>query len=329
MLIVDRYFHPVQVGQDHKYQDGALRNSNPSDIAIEETKALNTPRDLIVSIGTGLPPPPDVRSPKAYFCGLLREWSGLRLLRGACKALSERWDAEQVHQAVSRWLAALDTHSAERYYRLNLVVPKGLPPLDDVGCMGSLMHDVERCSDVQKLSDIKAAFLASSFFLELDNMPTYGDGGRSMCNGTIRARGDPKHILELARNSHVQRIQFVKGNEKLGDVQLDDALCTACNRFHQSVQFSVPEREGSIVIALRLARGVTHRIAGFPQSVQWFIEKQGLDDPFSVDTVSISSNFCHSACRIKPLTIRKRGTEHRTRSVAKRRKTDSEQQTWI
>lgn len=331
MLTIPRYFHPVHVGQDGGHQDGALHNPNPTEIAIEETNTISDARrDLIVSIGTGLAPPLDRHSSKSYLCRMLRTCSGLRLLRCVRRAVSEAWDAEQVHQSVLRWLAALDAHSVERYYRLNLLMPDGLPPLDDVSCMESLMEDVNRCSDVQYLPDIKAALLASCFFFELDGLPTYGDEGRYACSGTIRVRGNPTHVMQLAQTVDLGLIQFVKGNETLGHLQPRDAVCRMCKKFHQPVHFSVPDLEGSTVISLRLRRGATHRISGFPQTMNWFIAKQSLDYPFSLDIAPSASALCHSSPVIRPLEIRKRRTERRTRSAtSKRRRTGSEQQTWI
>jgi hypothetical protein len=192
------------------------------------------------------------------------------------------------------------------------------------------MHDAERCSDIPKLPQIIATLLASSFFLELDGMPTPGSDGQYMCNGTIRVRGNPRNVLELARTTYAGRIQFIKGADELGDLQLEDPLCTACGRFHQPVRFSVPELEGSILISLRLGRGATYRISGFPQSVNWFVAKQSLDNPFAHAVAPAASSPCHSPSRVKPLAARKRGTERWTRSTSsKRRKKGFEEQTWF
>ena len=331
MLTVGSYFHPVQIGQSSRYQDGGLHNPNPTDIAIEESSAVSDARrDLVLSLGTGLPPPLDSSAPKPYFFRRSRDCSGLRLMRGARRAVSNAWDAEKVHQAVLRWMNALDPLSTERYHRLNLVASEGLPPLDDVGCMESLMHDAERCSDVQKLPEIVAALLASSFFFELDGMPTYSSNGQYMCRGTVRVRGNPKHVMELARTTHAGRIQFVKGTDELGDLQLGDSLCAACGRFHQRVRFVVPELEGSTLISLRLGRGATYRISGFPQSVNWFIAKQGLDNPFAHAVAPAASTLCHSPSSVEPVVARKRRTERRTRSTtSKRRRTGFEEKAWI
>ena len=315
----------MRIGQHGAYQDGGLRNPNPTGIAMEEITEVfesKTRRDLVLSLGTGLPP--RTTSPEdSCFRSRLMDCSGLRFMRWSRERLREALDAEVVHQEVSRMFNALDSPSIARYHRLNLELPDGLPRLDDATSMESLMAGVEHCRDVSKLSEIKMALIASSFYFELDGPPIRGRDGQYRCSGAIRIRGDPEHVCELVRTVHTGRVQFAKNHEDVAELQLAEKQCIFCRRFNLPIKFAVPELDIHVTISIRLGADQGHHISGFPQTMGWFITQQSLDDPFSRPCYPTDACVCR---QVKPLMIRKRTSSTCTVSPAgKRRRTRVEQ----
>lgn len=315
----------MPIGRHGTYQDGGMRNPNPTDIAMEEVPEVfgsRTRYDLVLSLGTGLPPL--TTSPgDTGFRSLLIDCSGLRVMRWSHERLRETVDAETVHQKILRMFNASEPASIARYHRLNLDLPNGLPSLDDTTSMDSLMAGVEHCRDVSKLSEVKMALIASSFYFELDRSPAYGRDGRCRCSGTIHIRGNPEHVCELVRTVQTGRIRFAKSDEDIAELHLAEKQCIFCKRFSLPIAFVVPQLDTNITLSIRLGAGQEHHISGFPQTMEWFITQQRLDDPFSRSYSPAEACVCRQA---KADMTRKRTNSTRTVSTAsKRRRTRVEQ----
>jgi len=273
----------VSIGRHGVFQDGAMRNPNPTGIAMEEITELydrKTRRDLVLSLGTGLRPP-DTSLRDWTYSDLLIDCLGLRLVRWSRERLREALDAEVVHLEVSRMFKTLDSRSASRYHRVNPELPDGLPRLDDAASMESMMAGVQHCYDVAQLSEIKMSLIASSFYFELVGPPTRGRADQFRCSGAIRIRGDPQHVCELVRTVSTDLVHFIKNKENVANVQLEEERCSSCGRFNLPIKFTVPEIESNVTISIRLGVGQEHHISGFPQAMDWFITQQRLDDPFT------------------------------------------------
>ena len=63
-----------------------------------------------------------------------------------------------------------------------------------------------------------------------------------------------------------------------------NAICPHCHRYSKRVDLRVEKLSDLATIWLK-QRGVPgRRISGFPQTMQWFIDQQGLDNPFENQT---------------------------------------------
>ncbi|KAK5163070.1 uncharacterized protein LTR77_011005 [Saxophila tyrrhenica] len=281
------------------HQDGAMRNPNPTDIAVEESTGHIWPcrprRDLILSLGTGgllrtdAPSYPTSRGPSSK-----RVVS--RIYRWGTKTLMATVDPETVHQKV---LKMLDPTEKSRYFRWNLMLSDTLPSLDDASSMDFLTQQTERCVPQGKLRDIKIALVASSFFFELDGPPARNDGGSYDCTGTIRIRGEPARVLELVRSVHSGKIPIFKNAESVDD-DLRLRECFVCKRHVQRVAFTVDDLTIPFNLKLGLGRAGEHAMSGLPQTMQWFVDQQGLHDPFTDILPHVSGpngiRFEHPGC---------------------------------
>lgn len=190
MLTANRFFSPASIGDYGKYQDGGLRNPNPTDIAVAESRLIwreETRIDLVLSLGTGLPSRGNGDS-LSVMHGRLWNNTLMRLLRWSRSRLLEALDGEEVHRKLEE---SLDETTLARYIRWNPEFADGLPRLDDLRSMDHLREVVRSSLYDEEVLRMKTAILASSFFFELRGVPRYCRNGTFVCEGSIRIRGDP------------------------------------------------------------------------------------------------------------------------------------------
>lgn len=288
------------------HQDGGLRNPNTTDILIAESSAIwpKTRMDYVLSLGTGKGPkkkaasafPSEVKTRNGTLSRLLN-WSQARLL--------EALDAEDIDKRVKK---SLDEDDRPRKFRWNPVFVDGPPRLDGIKSMHDMRNHVKSYPCEEMLADVKVAMLASSFFFELRRLPRYCSDGTYHCEGTIRIRGNPKLVLELITASGAECAEFVRRGEELAEVDIAKGICPQCQLFSQQVQFRVRGHNDTHAICLKLEKGREHRISGFPKSMAWFCEQQGLHDVFSTQRPSRSPCSCHDTVKLVELDTRKRRT---------------------
>lgn len=333
MLTANRFFSPASIGNHGRFQDGGLRNPNPTDIAIAESSLIwreETRIDLVLSLGTGLPSADDHDSAPSMHG---RIWNNtlMRLFRWSRSRLLEALDGEEVHRKLDE---TLDETTLARYIRWNPKFADGLPRLDDLRSMDHLRDVVKSSPYDDEVLRIKTAILASSFFFELRGIPKYCRNGTFLCEGSIRIRGDPFLLLELLNSFDSECIEFVKRRiepakseraklvEKgvvLGGVDVSDGICSRCGLFNQKVKFNIRDLEEESAIYLKLGRGREHRISGFPQKMDWFCEQQGLHDVFSSPRASSCTCICRRSLEVRPLlTLRKRSASSAVKFTGKR-----------
>ncbi|KAF2212515.1 hypothetical protein CERZMDRAFT_117698 [Cercospora zeae-maydis SCOH1-5] len=77
---------------------------------------------------------------------------------------------------------------SSRFHRLNLPMPRGQPPLDDVGAMASPESQATlHIQDANRTQQVIDSLLASSFYLEFDEIPSWQQGEYT-CTGFIKCR---------------------------------------------------------------------------------------------------------------------------------------------
>lgn len=268
-------------------------NSNQTHRAVVESQRLwptKVRMDLILTLGTGRSPEEEEEvgtpSPKKIRAGnaltRLFNWGQARLMQ----AIS----AHEMHKQVSE---SLNDHDSPRYVRWDPVSTKHLPSLYDVGSMDSLRKTADASIDEGELNEIKGFMVASSFYFELRKVPEYEDGS-FRCEGVIRIRGDPYLILEVL-DSLGGLPQFVRDGKTLGSCD----MCRRCGHSSQLVKFSVDKPDDLETISLQFDDKRKYRISGFPQTMSWFCEQQGLHDVFSQRPSSQSSCICDGSRKRK------------------------------
>lgn len=287
------------------HQDGGLRNPNTTDILLAESSAIwpKTRMDYVLSLGTGKRPeknePASVLPSEEKVCrgtlSRLLNWSQARLL--------EVLDAEDVDKQVKKSLSEDDR---PRYFRWNPAFVDGPPRLDSIKSIGYMRDHVKSYPCERILGDVKMAMLASSFFFELRRLPEYRSDGTYNCEGTVRIRGDPRLVLKLVADLNVACAEFVRRGEELAEVDIANGICSHCHLFSQNVQFRVRGYDDTGPICLKFGKGSEHRISGFPKSMAWFCEQQGLRDVFSAQRPSRSPCSCHDAAKLSWSSSRKR-----------------------
>jgi len=260
--------------------------------------------DMILTLGTGFSSPSQGTSP-ARFRGRIRNGTLARLLRWSQARLVEAIDPEEVNERVKR---SLDDDERSRYFRWNLRFAGEKPRLDDVQQMQHIRDQVSVDPCEEMLADIKIAMIASSFFFELRGIPKYCRDGTYLCEGTVRIRGNPNVILDLLASLNPERAEFVRRGEELDDVHMAGAICPHCKLFGQRVQFHVLGHNDRHAICLRLGKDKDNRISGFPQSMTWFCERQGLYDVFSTQASKLDQCVCNVTPKLALLENRKRNT---------------------
>jgi len=260
-------------------------NSNQTHRAIVESQRLwptNVRMDLILTLGTGRSPEQEdvgASSPKKIKAGnaltRLFDWGQARLMQ----AIS----AHEMHKQVSD---SLNDYDRPRYVRWDPVFTKRLPSLYDVESMDSLRKTADGSIDDGELDEVKESMAASSFYFELRKVPKYEDGSFK-CEGVIKIRGDPYLILELL-DSLGGLPQFVREGKTLGSCD----MCRRCGHSSQLVKFAVDKLDDLETVSLRFDDKRKYRISGFPQTMSWFCEQQGLYDVFSQRPSPQSSCIC-------------------------------------
>lgn len=155
-------------------------------------------------------------------------------------------------------------------------------------------------------TEFKIALIASSFFFELCCTPKYGRAATYLCEGTIRIKGNPNLVLELLLSLNYPSVEFTSEEDELGEVYLAGAICPTCKMFAQHVQSHVRDRDKPHTIYIKLDEDVRYPISGFPQTMSWFCEKQGLFDAFSTSSFERERCVCDRLRELPKLDDRKR-----------------------
>ncbi|KAL4862084.1 hypothetical protein BDV12DRAFT_203391 [Aspergillus spectabilis] len=264
------YFTTKHLPNVGTFQDGGISANCPLRPAIRESEIIwpaCTQPDLVISIGTGYPQEQSV-SPAGGQRGF---WSN----RFIDRAIRTFLQSPAVNSRRG-WQDAFDSlpdSLRPDVFRLDREVAGDLPELDDSHALDKLDEFPYHVPD-----QLTRAWLAKSFFFELDEEPTPVLGSYE-CRGSIlcckyNAANIVQRIATIFRHA---RFTFVHGSD-LGAVEDGDG-CPICGYYRRCVSFRVSSLHAAISLDIRGMVG-SSAIGGFPTSIKSLLEAQQVDAPF-------------------------------------------------
>jgi len=293
-------FPPIEI-DGITYQDGGMkRHNNPINLALSEARHLwpTSPNpDVLISLGTGSTTPGSVPAISRYRNFLVDGWMS-RIYR----SFSSSFDGENAWREVS---GLMNKTCRESSFRFDLSVPGGLPRLDDTECMARLSAMVHSPSfGISNHKEAATALLTTCFFLKLDSVPSYY-AGLFQCAGTIRCRAPAQHVIRCLDILDPSRKDLYKDNIKLGVYISTHDICSHCHKYNRPIRFIVRDLEESIVVSLCFGDKL-HRLSAFPNSMQWFVEQQGLNQKFGGSNHRLEAKEECPVCEARAGGVRKR-----------------------
>lgn len=275
-----------------------MTHNNPVNlIEYEHQQLWNCPWDIIISLGTGK----GQASPKSgslHYRNFLYNGFLPRLKNWLYWAVT---DNDTVHKNFSN---RLSDEEKGKYFRFDVEL-KELPRLDDPSQTDRLRECVHlQPGAMHHREEAMTALLISCFFFELHNAPVF-ENGLYRCNGSIRCRNVSRAVIRSLTQIHPATIEFSTDQGILGHLNGYEDICRQCHRMRITISFTI--RHPSEIISIYLqVRGVKRRISAFPQSMEWFIQKQKLEAKFGrVDHGSPRTIEC-SQCPWKEGIMHKR-----------------------
>jgi hypothetical protein len=265
-----RYFTPKHLPGIGTLQDGGVRANCPLRAALRESEIIwpSAQRpDLVVSIGTGYAldetttsaDTPD-RLPRGRFLErAVRTFLSSPAVDGR-RGWQDAWDS--IPEAVRP-----DT------FRLDRVVTGNLPELDDARALGELGE-----FDYRIPEELTRAWLAKSFFFELDEEPTMAHGYHE-CRGSILCckYGAPDILQQVSSLFPGAHVEFSDGTN-LGALD-DHQGCSTCGYYRKRVSLRVPSIHETVQLGVWDETG-NSAIGGFPTSIHDLLDQQQANCPF-------------------------------------------------
>ena len=173
----------------------------------------------------------------------------------------------------------LDDASKASYVRSNLPFQPGESiRLDDTSKIEYLMHSVRVQKNLpQKCQSIAFSLLASAFYFELEEKPSFHAGGYEV-SGLLRCRFDARKIFRTIRRCSAT-VEVVSDSTSYGFLDEVD-ICQTCLRFTLQMKFRISQTKDVVDIRLITTSDGTHTISGSGNTVQWYVDQQQLDASF-------------------------------------------------
>lgn len=242
-----------------------MRANNPLSIALRES-AIIWPEaehhDILISLGTGCTDKTK-RSLDNQTRSGLSDTAVPRLIRAAMASPS--MDGEQ---GFCEALNFVPHHMRNDIYRLDHVIPEGLPRLDDVGQLMKLAGSNFCVSD----SLVRAILVTGCFFFELDQEPVLKQG-IFHCEGSILCKNhDPKSLLGRVHREFPGAQFRTSNSECLGPPDEHNG-CLDCGYYRKKCNFTVNNLDEIFTIELS-SSSFKQKVGGFPKSVRNFLADQ-------------------------------------------------------
>ena len=267
-------YRSAQIKASGPVQDGGMSgHNNPVRIALSERQrndpSLSAP-DLVVSLGTGAQKTP--ASPRiTNFRHVILDGYVPRLWRSYMSSFNGQkiWD---------ELMNSVDEQRRQDYIRLNSVLPRDEPAIDNTDRMVELRESVHIQETYRMCQKTLYAVLVSGFYFELSSTERAREG-QYHCRGTVRCRLPGASLVRLLR-MHVSNLVFRTDVETLGYYGGESDLCASCYRYQKKVDFWVRHPTEIVTIyADNITQG-RRKLSAFPQSIRWFEKQQNLDAPF-------------------------------------------------
>ncbi|EAS29982.3 uncharacterized protein CIMG_08728 [Coccidioides immitis RS] len=268
-------FPSVNISEIGNLQDGGTRpqNNNPIHLGLSEVRRLwpTTPEpDVVISLGTGSES--IARSPKAMtFRNILMDG----FISRGYRSLNSSYDGEETWRQI--W-NLLDEPTRTRYIRVNYPFPAGGPPaMNNTEAIEPLGRWVQKQLS-QGIKQAAIMLLVSSFYFEVDIMPEFYSGGFH-CRGSIRCRAPAHSVIKALKGLCPAPLYFFKESVNLGLCLSEDDICYKCRNYIRPVRFFARDLREDITLSLQCGES-RKLLSSFPNTLQWFIDMQGLEHNF-------------------------------------------------
>ena len=274
-------FETIEILNVGSFQDGGLKRNNPVRLALWESRllwpSLKRP-DFVLSLGTGTDLNSRLDAPP--FRHILRDGFVCRAYRWLKGAI----DGEDEWQNL---INDIDRKYRDSFMRVNISLSSSGLALDDLDQMESLSREVLMQFQTKHDSvKVSLNLLFSRLFFELDELPAFTGHGLYHCRGTIRCRLPGFKFLQATKAMSVEKLVITMDEETLALSNLQEEVCGLCHCYSRKLEFYVRHLDQVVTMSVcNEADGRERReLSAFPQSMEWFVEQQGLRDVFgSID----------------------------------------------
>ncbi|GBF63944.1 calcium-independent phospholipase [Trichophyton mentagrophytes] len=298
------YFKPMTMAAG-RFIDGGLGFPNPIDITSWERRRIwpeVKEADVCLSLGTGVTTPTNTDCERQ-----------LHPIKALWNSFMSFLDGES---SWVRFKNELKDDLKDDYLRFNPTIPSSFK-LDTTNGIPLIRQNIHKQIDHEDLLVTAYRLLVSNFYFVLDDLWRYSNGNYQ-CTGKIRCRADIYNTVEALSRLGASNLEFVTDTIVLGGYQPNYDICQCCQRYAKGIQFSVRHPSDRIELSLRSQRG-TRKLSGFPQTISWFADIQGLSSPFGTpDHDDLVRHRCAS-CEIYPYSLKRGRPLTLSRSVKRRR----------
>jgi hypothetical protein len=272
-----------------------MRANNPVDVGLWEIDVIwpSTGKpDLVLSVGTGFTEAPE--SPTVKFLqGILTDGMIPRLIRSFMSSPSVNSE--------NSWEMCMNHLSSEQqadFFRLNIPMENEVE-LDDVDQLEPLRLMGREYLNAQNVyAGVVEALWASIFYFELDKIAEYHHGNY-VCHGAILSRTETSLPLIQTMTRRFGHAKFTFCCDILLGELLEEDCCRSCGLYRLPVIFEVRYMTESVSISLQFDELIQRRISGFPNSIAWFEDQQGLGHVFGRDDHQSGFMIQRCGCRGK------------------------------
>ncbi|GLA56176.1 hypothetical protein AnigIFM63604_005046 [Aspergillus niger] len=268
-LLCETYFTPKYLDGVGFLQDGGVTANCPLRAALRESQIIwpsRTQPDLVVSIGTGYTPEGPANE---------AERAGQQIRGGFIARAVRTFLSSSAVDGRRGWLDAWDgvpESIRPDVFRLDQAITGSLPELDDTRALEDLAKFSYHVPD-----ELTRAWLAKSFFFELDKEPAWVNGG-FLCQGSILCcRYDAASLVHQIV-CQFSEPRYTCGGRDLGAVDNSEG-CVGCGYYRKCVTIQVASMHEDLQLGITGLAGF-RTLGGFPTSIHALLNDQQADAPF-------------------------------------------------
>jgi len=273
-------------------QDGGMSgHNNLIKLALWKSLRMNpslSKPDVVVSVSTGTWKN-SVSSRSTSFCHVLFDGCIPWLLHAYMFFFDEKSNFRDV-------VNNLDKESCDDYKRLNIFLPINEPGIDNTSQMHKLRESVHQNPQLMGNCQMTVyALLITTFYFELNGLLRNLSEDRFQCFEMICCRLSNKAIVEVLEQVHPSQLTFVTNTRTLGYYNERRNLCPMCQRYWKNIEFSIRNMSQLTSIGVRSSKQPQWKISAFSKTMQWFIDRQGLNTSFET---AYHKNLWSHSCKL-------------------------------